>query len=58
MKTLEQETWPFDHAVEEQPSAAVEEASEEKNIVTSEQSKPGFFNKLRQKILPRVWRTA
>ena len=55
MKALEQETWPFDHAVEE-PLAAVEEVSEEKNDLTNEQS--GFFNKLKGKIFPTVWRTA
>ena len=58
MKALEQETWPFDRAEDGQPSTAVEQVNDEKSVSTDEQSKPGFFNKLKTKLFPRVWRTA
>jgi len=57
VKILEQQTWPFD-GLEEQPSTAIEEVIDEKNVEIDEQSKPGFFNKLKGKIFPRIWRTA
>lgn len=55
LKTLEKETWPFDHAVNQQEMVATGDA---KSDEIDEQTKPGFFNKLRQAILPRIWRTS
>ena len=55
LKTLEKETWPFDHAVNQQEMVAIGDV---KSDEIDEQTKPGFFNKLRQAILPRIWRTS
>lgn len=58
LKVLEQETWPFDAIEEEQSTADVELVKEDSNVVVNDhESQPGFFNKLKRKLLPGMWRT-
>ena len=58
LKVLEQETWPFDIIEEEQSIADVELVKEDSNVVVNDdESQPGFFNKLKRKLLPGMWRT-
>ncbi|CAH3044983.1 unnamed protein product [Porites evermanni] len=53
LKILEQETWPFDTIEEKQSTADVELVKEDSNVVVNDdESQPGFFNKLKRKLLP------